>query len=168
MEDKLLDFDVSPEPCIKIPVDLASKVQQLLPEEKLSGRVTMEVLKYVVYEQAEEINEEWIAYKEPSDFMDEVTIAIYKAGEAPPEVLEEINKGELPEEAKGQQRAMQEATRKAQEQKMAKSMAEQQRLALKSNDQDTDGDFAALNQQKRDRRTIEDYEREAKMGRTGE
>ena len=67
----------------------------------------MEILKYIVYEQAEEVNDEWIAHKEPSEFMDEATIAIYKEGEAPPEVLEDMNKADLPDEIKGQQRAIQ-------------------------------------------------------------
>lgn len=78
MEQQMLDFDIAPDPVLKVKIDLASKTSQLSEEEKLTGKVTMEVLKYIVYEQAEEINEEWIAHKEPSEFMDEVTIAIYK------------------------------------------------------------------------------------------
>ena len=40
--------------------------------------VTMDVLKYIVYEQTEEIGEDnWIAAKEASDYMDEVIISVY-------------------------------------------------------------------------------------------
>ena len=48
-----------------------------------------------------------MAIKEPSEFMDEFVIAVYKEGAAPPEVLEELNKGELPDEVRGQQQAIQ-------------------------------------------------------------
>ena len=41
-----------------------------------------------------EVNDAWIAHKEPSEFIDQVTICIYKEGAAPPEVLEEVNQGE--------------------------------------------------------------------------
>eukprot|EP00934_Nitzschia_sp_Nitz4_P006708 Nitzschia sp. Nitz4//scaffold255_size41878//10719//11966//NITZ4_007400-RA/size41878-processed-gene-0.10-mRNA-1//1//CDS//3329544356//6698//frame0 len=162
MEQEMLDFDIASEGVLKVQIDLPAKLRRLLPEEKQSGRVTMEVLKYIVYEQAEEVNEEWIAYKEPSEFMDEVTISIYKEGEAPPEVLEDINKAELPDEIRGQQRAMQEQRQKAEQNKAQRMQMETTRAALQSNHAVPDDDFAALNTQKRDRRTIEDYEREAK------
>jgi hypothetical protein len=42
-------------------------------------------------------------------FMDDVVILVYKEGAAPDDVLEELNQGELPEEVRGQQRAIQEA-----------------------------------------------------------
>lgn len=74
MEQLMLDFDIAPEVSIKIPVKLADHTKRVQESDK--GRVTMEVLKYIVYEQAEEVNEEWIAHKEPSEFMDEVTVAI--------------------------------------------------------------------------------------------
>ena len=171
MEQKMLDFDIATEEsCLKINLDLAAKLRLLMDEEKQSGRVTMEVLKYIVYEQAEEVNEEWIAHKEPSEFMDEVVIAIYKEGEAPEEVLEEMNKGELPDEVRGQQRAIQEQLQKAEQIKAQKIRMEQMKLAMQlktqqQEEEEEDEDFAALNTQKRDRRTIEDYEREAKRRR---
>jgi hypothetical protein len=169
MEQQMLDFDLATESCLKINIDLAAKLRLLTDEEKQSGRVTMEVLKYIVYEQAEEVNEEWIAHKEASEFMDEVVIAIYKEGEAPEEVLEEMNKGELPDEVRGQQRAIQEQLQKAEQIKAQKIRMEQMKLAMqlktKQQQEEEDEDFAALNTQKRDRRTIEDYEREAKRRR---
>lgn len=174
MEQEMLDFDLSDEPCLKVKIDLAAKLRLLQEDEKQSGRVTMEVLKYIVYEQAEEVNEEWIAHREPSEFMDEAVIAIYKEGEAPPEVLEDVNKAELPDEIRGQQRAMQEQRQKAEQIKAQRIRMEQTKLALQvkqqqkqkqEDDVEDEDQFAALNIQKRDRRTIEDYEREAKRRR---
>jgi hypothetical protein len=169
MEQEMLDFDISSEPCLKVKIDLAGKLRLMTDDEKQTGKVTMEILKYIVYEQAEEVNEEWIAHREPSEFMDEVVITIYKEGEAPPEVLEDINKAELPDEVRGQQRAIQEQMQKAEQIKAQKLRVEQTRLAMqmkKGQQQDEeDEDFAALNTQKRDRRTIEDFEREAKRRR---
>ena len=55
----------------------------------------------------------WIAAKEPSEFMDECTISVYKEGHCPEDVLEDINKGELPDEIKGQARHLVESQSKA-------------------------------------------------------
>jgi hypothetical protein len=169
MEQEMLDFDISSEPCLKVKIDLAGKLRLMTDDEKQTGKVTMEILKYIVYEQAEEVNEEWIAHREPSEFMDEVVITIYKEGEAPPEVLEDINKAELPDEVRGQQRAIQEQMQKAEQIKAQKLRVEQTRLAMQmkkgQQKDEEDEDFAALNTQKRDRRTIEDFEREAKRRR---
>lgn len=157
MEQEMLDFDISPEPVLKVKVSLASKTRLLSEEEKLSGKVTMEVLKYIVYEAAEEVNEEWIAHKEPSEFMDEVVIAIYKEGEAPPDVLEDINKAELPDEIIGQQRAIQQAQQRLNASRESRDIQEKQRMALA---QESGEDFAVLNTNKRDRRTIEEIQME--------
>ncbi len=177
MEQEMLDFDLSTEPCLKIKIDLAGKLRMLVDEDKQSGRVTMEVLKYIVYEQAEEVNEEWIAHKEPSEFMDEALISVYKEGEAPPDVLEDMNKAELPDEIRGQQRAIVEQRQKAEQIKAQKLRMEQTKLALQNKakakqqqeeeeeEAEEDDDLAALNTKKRDRRTIEDFEREAKRRR---
>jgi hypothetical protein len=158
MEQQMLDFDIAPDVCLKVKIDVGSKLKLLTDAEKQSGRITMEILKYIVYEQAEEVNEEWIAHKEQSEFMDEVTIAIYKEGEAPPEVMEDINKAELPDEVRGQQLAIQQEQQKARLQREQKLAKFKQAQALKA----TDEDFAVLNTKKRDRRTIEDYQRAAK------
>jgi hypothetical protein len=166
MEQKMLDFDISPEVSMKVFVKLSDHAKKAQDADK--DKVTMEVLKYIVYEQAEEVNDEWIAHKEPSEFMDECTIAIYKdPEEAPPEVLEELNRAEIPEEMKAQQK-MAEQHRRQQEQKILKQqeLLQKERLKQMANSgggDDGDGDFlAALNTQKRDRRTVEDYERETK------
>lgn len=162
MEQEMLDFDIAPEPSLKVKLDLASKLRLLSDDDKQSGKVTMEVLKYIVYEAAEEVNEEWIAHKEPSEFMDEVVITIYKEGEAPPEVVEDINKAELPEEVLGQQRALQQQQQRMQEAKANKEIREKQKLAMAQQQQQgaDDHDFAVLNTKKRDRRTIEEIQME--------
>ncbi|KAG7366706.1 hypothetical protein IV203_029376 [Nitzschia inconspicua] len=164
MEQAMLDFDIAPEVSMKVPIKLSDYTKQV--HEADQGKVTMEVLKYIVYEQAEEVNDEWIAHKEPSEFMDEITIAIYKdAEDAPPEVLEELNRAELPEEMKAQQKMVAEQ-RRQQEMKALREQEQKQLEALKSmatgsgEDGDEDVDLAALNTQKRDRRTIEEIQRD--------
>lgn len=153
--NQMLDFDLSPQESIQIPIVLTKITQDL--QDKAA--VTMDVLKYMVYEAAEEVNDEWIAYKEPNGFMDEIVITIYKEGAAPPEVLEEINKGDLPDEVLGQQRAI------AQElQKNAQQAQSKQKIALEREAHaQKEEDLSTLNTNKRDRRTIEDYEREKKQ-----
>ena len=164
MEQKMLDFDISAESEMKVPLSL-SKYTAGLSEADLP-MVTMEILKYMVYEATEEVNEEWIAHKEPSEFMDEVTIVVYKEGCAPPEVLEEMNKAELPEEAKAQQRAL---TNERQRQITAAERKRDQALESGAHSafaEDEDDGVAVLNANKRDRRTLADYEREKKKSRS--
>ena len=167
MHDKMLDFDLEDsQEVLSVELSLKEHTAGLGTEDK--QKVTMEILKYMVYEAAEEVNEEWVAHKEPSEFMDECVIKVYKEGAAPAEVLEEINKGELPDEVRGQQRAIQEERHR--QANMAESrhkqMVEQDAHRYGEDEEDED-DFAVLNTNKRDRRTIEDYERErAKRGRT--
>jgi hypothetical protein len=162
MEQSMLDFDIASEVSTKVPIKLSEYTKQVLEADQ--DKVTMEVLKYIVFEQAEEVNEDWIAHQEPSEYMDEVTIAIYKDAEyAPPEVLEELNRVELPEEIKAQQRLVAEQ-RRQQELKALKEQEQQHREALKKNmtgrDGDKEDDLATLNTQKRDRRTIEEIQRD--------
>lgn len=184
-QTKMLDFDMDEDATVlRVPISLAEYVRIAHPSEQ--SKITMEVLKYMVYEAAEEVNEEWIAYKEPSEFMDEIVITIYKEGVAPPEVVEEINKAELPDEIRGQQRHMvQDRTRQI-EQKLAQEKRKVEQIALQKKKQnfnntqtmtkdvddnddvqdyptdynDDDDDLEALNTKKRDRRTFQDYERE--------
>jgi hypothetical protein len=158
MEEKMLDFDISSDPVLKVQVSLAQQQKDLATLED-KAKITMEILKYIVYEQAEEVNEEWIAYKEPSEFMDEITIAVYKEGEAPPEVLEDINKGDLPDEVRGQQRALQQEQQKQMEMKDRAKELQLQRKALQEKAEDDD-EQQVLNQNKRDRRTIEEIQRD--------
>jgi hypothetical protein len=164
MQDRMLDFDLDDsEEVLRVQVSLAEHVAGLSDEDK--GRVTMEVLKYMVYEAAEEVNDEWIAHKEPSEFMDEVTIAIYKEGAAPDDVLEEVNKGELPDEVRGQQRAIQEERNRQVNKVENRTSQLVEADAHRQLDNEDEEDLAVLNTSKRDRRTIEDYEREKKRSR---
>jgi len=161
MQDKMLDFDLAEdEEQLKISISLAEHTAGLSTEDK--EKVTMDVLKYMVYEAAEETNEEWVAFKEPSEFVDEAEFTVYKEGAAPPEVLEEINRAELPDEVRAEQRAV--ATER-QRQVQAAETKNQKRVMEEAHrqeygDDDTDDDLEALNMVKRDRRTIADYERE--------
>jgi hypothetical protein len=155
IEKKLAAFESSTETQIKIPISQAEETRLLHSMEE-KAKVTMDVLKYIVYEQTEEIGQdEWVAAKEHSEFMDEAIIAIYKAGCAPEEVLEELNKGELPDEAKGQQRFMMEALNR-EEKKKAKMVEENNmKRAFGQNNE-----VKRLNNVKRDRRSIEEIQRD--------
>jgi hypothetical protein len=158
----MLDFDLAEdETTLKVPITMKDHTAGL-PESEAT-MVTMEILKYMVYEAAEEVNEEWIAHKEPSDFIDDVVIVVYKEGAAPPEVLEEINKGELPMEVIGQQKAMQDERAKQAAQASARQKMQMEQKAHQEMDADDD-DLEVLNTNKRDRRTIEDFERERQQG----
>jgi len=166
MEQKMLDFDIAPDVIFKITVKLSDHTKKVQESDK--GRISMEVLKYIVYEQAEEVNEEWIAHKEPSEFTDEITVAIYKDAEsAPPEVLEEINQAEIPEEMKVQQNIA-EQKRRQQEANASRIQEALQRQALRKmaaggDDQGgaEEGGLSVLNTSKRDLRTIEEIQRES-------
>jgi hypothetical protein len=166
------------EDVIQVTVTLSEHTAGLSSDDR--AKVTMEVLKYMVYEAAEEVNEEWVVYKEPSEFVDEATFSVYKEGAAPPDVLEEINRAELPEEMKTQQRAV-----VAERQRLADQAHQQhlQQVTLRASqrpdgggnggngpdndDDDADDQLEALNQKKRDRRTIEDYERQKRQNAAG-
>ena len=169
MEQKMLDFDVSAESEMKIPISLAEYTAWLSVDDK--ERVTMEVLKYMVMEAAEDVNEEWITYKEPSEFMDEATIAVYKEGCAPPEVLEEVNKAELPDEVIQQQKHAEQNRQRqmaAENRKYEKALESGAHATLgeEADNDNAESGIDALGTNKRDRRTLEDYERERKKGRT--
>lgn len=170
IEQQLLDFQKSgAEVCVKIKVSLGEVTRDLPQEQK--DNVTMDVLKFVLYEQADEIGEEkWIAQKEPTEFLDEMVVAVFKEGHAPEEVLEDMNKGELPDEIRLQQRAMMEARTKELARKEAKHDKKVQQKMLGGAGQAGGDDFAVLNTAKRDRRTIEEIQsgmgHETKRGRT--
>lgn len=158
VEQKMLDFrNDATQTCLKVPISIATIVRDLPPEEK--GSVTMDVLKYVVYEQAEEVGEDkWVAAKEPSEFMDECVVAVYKEGHAPQDVLEDLNKGELPDEILQQQRAMRQARVKEVARKETKADAQRHKETVGSGAPDDEA--WTLNTQKRDRRTIEEIQKE--------
>ena len=164
MEQKMLDFDISPEMSTKISVKMGDQTKKVQDADK--GNITMEVLKYIVYEQAEEVNEEWIAHQEPSEFTDEITVAIYKDPEfAPQEVIEEMNHAEIPEEMKAQQKLIEQKGRQ-QEINARRVQEALQRQALRNlaessgSGEGNGQSFSALNTDKRDLRTIEEIQQD--------
>jgi len=166
MEQKMLDFDIAPDMSINITIKMSDHTKRVKESDK--GKVNMEVLKYIVFEQAEEVNEEWIAYKEPNEFTDEITVAIYKDAEsAPPEVLEEVNQVEIPDEVKAQQNLI-EQKRRQQEMNALRIQEALQRQALRKMAAGGDdhrgagaGGISALNTAKRDLRTIEEIQKDS-------
>jgi len=81
----------------KITISLSELIRSVVPTSE-RDKVTLDVFKFTVYEQVEEVGmDKWIAAKEPTEyFMDECIINVYKEGHCPPDVLEDINKAELP------------------------------------------------------------------------
>ena len=156
LEQEMLDFDVGRETSHRVPINLADMTRGLVDEDK--ARITMEVLKYCVFEQAEEVNEEWIAHKEPSEFMDECVIVVYKEGHAPEEVLEELNRVEVPDEVRGQQKAVQDARQRKAASQEAK--LDKERFSQAVQQEKADEDMEALNVGGRDRRSIEEIQRD--------
>lgn len=155
IEKKLTLFETSSQTEVKIQISHTEETRLLVAMEE-KEKVTMEVLKYIVYEQAEEIgNDMWVAAKEPSEFTDEIVIAIYKEGYAPQEIIDEMNKGEMPDEAKQQQRAMREALSKEEKKKAKMTEEINMKKAFETNQ-----DVKRLNNVKRDRRSIEEIQRD--------
>mmetsp|Transcript_28837 Transcript_28837/g.29252 ORF Transcript_28837/g.29252 Transcript_28837/m.29252 type:complete len:171 (+) Transcript_28837:486-998(+) len=165
MEQQMLDFDIAPDVSMKVSIHLSDHSKKV--QEADREKITMEILKYIVYEQAEEVNEEWIAHKEPSEFTDEITVAIFKDAEtAPPEVLEELNQAELPEEVMVEQNKIQ-GKRRQQELNELRIQEALQRQTLKKMAMGGDGgggasNFTVLNKEKRDLRTIEEIQQDTK------
>mmetsp|Transcript_18931 Transcript_18931/g.24357 ORF Transcript_18931/g.24357 Transcript_18931/m.24357 type:complete len:393 (+) Transcript_18931:90-1268(+) len=162
MEQKMLDFDIAPDEVLRVTLSLPEYTVSLPDAEK--PKLTMELLKYMVYEAAEEVNEEWIAHKEPTEFMDEAVIAVYKEGCAPIDVIEELNKGEMPDEVKGQQLAVQQERSRQMNQAEQRKARELESQAHHQFGEDEEA-MSSLNKNKRDRRTVEDFEREKKRGK---
>lgn len=152
MEEEMLDFDTCGEIVVKTKIVLSDMQKGLNDGDK--ARITMDVLKYIVYEAAEECNEEWVAHKEPTEFMDECVVAVYKEGHAPDEVLEEANRVELTEDMRGEQYAIQEASKRKQASVEAKVNEENFKKAI----QGQEDEMESLNTNKRDRRTIEEIQ----------
>jgi len=141
---------------LKVPFSVAAASKgSRVDASLLMNRVTMDVLKYMVYESAEEVGEDkWVASKEAGEFLDEMVVAVYKEGHVPPEVLEDMNQGDLPEEVKAAQRAAAEAALRDQTKKVA---ADTQRAVQ---GKPVAEDLTSLNVNKRDRTTIEDHQLE--------
>ena len=138
----------------KVSISLASLQKSVPMDER--DKVTMDVFKYVVYEQVEELGvDKWIAAKEPTEFIDEVVIAVYKEGHAPADVLEDINKADLPDELRGLTRHMAESQSKTAQRKDKRSSE----VIMKQNIVGEDN-VVVLNTNKRDRRTLEQIQKD--------
>lgn len=138
----------------KVSISLTSLVNSVPFDER--DKVTMDVFKYVVYEQVEELGmDKWIAAKEPTDFIDEAVIAVYKEGHAPADVLEDLNKADLPAELKGLSRHMAETQSKTAQRKDKRSSE----IVMKQNIVGEDN-VVVLNTNKRDRRTLEQIQKD--------
>jgi hypothetical protein len=148
----------------KIPIILSTVIKPITSHDERE-KITMDVLRFAIYEQVEEVgNDTWIAVKEPTDFIDECIIVVYKAGHCPPEILMEMNKGELPNEIRGAVQYMAQVETKAMERKgkklqeavlknSGKNMKDQQQ-------QQFDDNVVILNTNKRDRRTLEQIQKD--------
>lgn len=142
----------------KVSISLGALVHSVPMEER--DKVTMDVFKYIVYEQVEEIGmDKWIAAKEPADFIDEIVIAVYKEGHAPADVLEDLNKADLPDELKGLSRHMADTQSKTAQRKDKKS----DEVIMRQNMMGEDN-VVVLNTNKRDRRTLEQIQKDMLEG----
>jgi len=165
LQTSLTTFLQSPtETSIKIPVSLAAHTKDLSDEEK--EKVGMEVVKFLVSEQVDEIGEEegWVSMREPGEFADEAVFAVYKKGAVPVDIMEDMMKGDMPDEAKNEARAQQEAKTRENERKARKEANSNLRAAMR-NQAHAGEHTKSLNHSKRDRRSIEDIQRD--MGSDG-
>jgi hypothetical protein len=147
----------------KIPILLSTVIKPITSHDERE-KITMDVLRFAIYEQVEEVGEDtWIAVKEPTDFIDECIIVVYKAGYCPPEILMEMNKGELPTEIRGAVQYMAQAETKAMERKGKKLQEAVLKNSGKMKDQQQqqfDDNVVILNTNKRDRRTLEQIQKD--------
>ena len=148
---------------IKIPIVLSTVIKPVTSHDERE-KITMDVLRFTIYEQVEEVGEDtWIAVKEPTDFIDECIIAVYKAGYCPPEIIMEMNKGELPNEIRGAVQYMARVETKAMERKGKKLQEAVLKNSGKMKDQQQqqfDDNVVILNTNKRDRRTLEQIQKD--------
>lgn len=154
IEKQLIDFGQSTLNEFKILINLADMTRDIASLEE-KANVTMKVLEFIVFESVEEINEEWTPYKQPSEFMDECTIVVYKEGHVPAEVQDDLNRGEIPDEVRQEQRAVREA--------MSREEKKRLKIIQEDNLKKTAGqtvDVSVLNTEKRDRRTIEEIQKD--------
>jgi hypothetical protein len=151
VEQILKDFGSSKKTEVMISISMADITREMTSMEE-KAKVSLKVLEFVVNEAVEEINEEWTPYKEPGEFMDEANVVVYKAGFCPPEVMEDLNRGELPDEVKQEQRAMREAREREVQKKLRMLEEKNQKNASKH------VGASMLNTAKRDRRSIEEIQ----------
>lgn len=137
----------------KVSISLPALTRDVPADER--DRVTMEALKFTVYDAVDEVGDErWVAAREPSEFIDEMTVSVYKEGHCPPEVLEDMNRGDLPDEVKGAAKFAVESQSRAVERRGREEALRKVKGAVAG-----EGDVAVLNTNKRDRRTIEQIQR---------
>ena len=138
----------------KISISLAALTNEVPIEER--DKVTMDVFKYVVYEQVEELGmDRWVAAKEPTDFVDEAIIAVYKEGHVPADVLEDLNKADVPDEVKGLSRHIADTQSKTAQRKDKRNSE----VIMRQNAVGEDN-VVVLNTNKRDRRTMEQIQKD--------
>merc|ERR1740124_914173 len=104
------------------------------------------------------------AAREPGEFADEAVFAVYKKGAVPVDIMEDMMKGDMPDEAKNEARAQQEAKTRENERKARKEANSNLRAAMR-NQAHAGEHTKSLNHSKRDRRSIEDIQRD--MGSDG-
>ena len=138
----------------KVSISLAALVNEVPIEER--DKVTMDVFKYVVYEQVEELGmDRWVAAKEPTDFVDEAIIAVYKEGHVPADVWEDLNKADVPDEVKGLSRHIADTQSKTAQRKDKRNSE----VIMRQNAVGEDN-VVVLNTNKRDRRTLEQIQKD--------
>ena len=138
----------------KVTISLAALTHEVPIEER--DKVTMDVFKYVVYEQVEELGmDRWVAAKEPTDFVDEAIITVYKEGHVPADVLEDLNKADVPDEVKGLSRHIADTQSKTAQRKDKRN----REVIMRQNAVGEDN-VVVLNTQKRDRRTVEQIQKD--------
>ena len=175
MEEKLLEFVQSSHTNILIPISLAVHTRKLSPSipnylYELSN-ISMDVLKFIVYEQVQDVlGDLYVAVVDSENdhslFMDELSIRVYKPGCAPQKVLDEVCTGDVPDEVQRQNQVVREA--RLQEHKKRMRVVEQESIQSKKHCCG-EGEMESLDQKKRDRRTMEEIQREImeknRMGR---
>ena len=75
--------------------DPSSPPEVRIKTDAASGGSTCDLLKYIIYELADELGDEkWVAYRETSEFADELDVVVYRSvGVTPPGVLELMGQG---------------------------------------------------------------------------
>jgi hypothetical protein len=154
IEKQLINFGQSTLTEMKILINLADMTREIQSSEE-KANVTMKVLEFIVFESVEEINDEWTPYKQPGEFMDECTIVIYKDGHVPLEVQEDLNRGEIPDELRQEQRAMRDAMSREEKKRIKMIQDDNLKKAAVQN-----VEVSVLNTEKRDRRTIEEIQKD--------
>jgi len=119
-----------------------------------------------VYELVDEIGgDKFVAYRETSEYADELDVVVYRSEkETPPEILELMNQGDLPEEVKAANRHKQSLSRQAAESRDNKKRLEMEKKTMENMQQGVDKEARNLNGKKRDRRTIEEIQSDMLMG----